>query len=79
MINPDGISAGVIHRMWMRGGSLLSNVEIGGAAFTGGGAIRVTGTYICPVGYTVDQTHARLEQLTGERPRTGGSATSTGG
>ena len=71
MTNLDGSPVTVIHRMWMRAGSLLSNVEIGGATFTGAGAIRVTGTYICPIGYTVDQTDARLEQLTGERPGTG--------
>ena len=45
--------------------SLLADIGIGSVEFIEDGAVRVTGAYVCPDGYDVDSTFARVSQPIG--------------
>ena len=62
----SGNSASAYHQMTGGGGgSTVANVEVGEVTFTGAGAVRVTGSYLCPAGYTADSTYALVSQFIG--------------
>jgi hypothetical protein len=45
--------------------TLLADIGIGSVEFIEAGAVRVTGAYVCPDGYTVDSTFALVSQPIG--------------
>jgi hypothetical protein len=61
-----GDSASAYHQTAGGGGNTaVANIEVGEVGFTGAGAVRVAGTYICPIGDTGTSTFALVSQLVG--------------
>jgi hypothetical protein len=61
----DGDSVSASHQLTTTGGTTQANIEVGSAAFTGDGAVRVTGSYICPIGSSAYSTTALVSQFAG--------------
>jgi hypothetical protein len=60
-----GRSVNADNTLSMTAGSILADTHISRASLTRSGDVRLRGSYVCPLGYTVDSTYAPLKQLDG--------------